>query len=247
MGLPYVVSDDENCTVVFTGYHMSSDKPIAEFAILNKTSDKKLRAQATDAIANGTEIQNFSGAYAQANTGEQGSGWGSFYGKEADKTVSLVKGELTEMTCAITVSDMTNTKKEDLETYPLSWKADESGKDFKKVEKKKVIDQKDVFSLSVTGIRGASDDVVAIEYSSGYKGKGNVAFDSKDDWKVNGVDMQLLNAGLQYKNGNGSHHYLLLKAKKDGVLKSAAVESVSGTLVVKDADGKEIASGKLEI
>lgn len=246
VGLPYVVVDDENCTVIFTGYHMASDKPVAEFAMLNKTADKRLRMEAKDARANGVDIENFSGAYVYVSPGEQGSGWGSFFGKEGDDTVSLVKGDLKELTCAVTVSDMTGGSSKVLATHPLSWKADESGKGEMKVNQK-VIDEKDVFSLTVTGVRGASDDVVGIEYSSGNPGKGKISFDSKGDWQVNGVDMELLGAGLSYDKGNGSHHFILLKAKNPGALGNDPVKTVTGTLVVKDADGKELASKKLEL
>ena len=246
VGLPYVVADDENCTVVFTGYHMASDKPVAEFSMLNKTADKRLRMEAKDARANGVDIENFSGAYVYVSPGEQGSGWGSFFGKEGDNTVSLVKGDLKELTCAVTVSDVTGGSSKVLATLPLSWKADESGKGEMKVNQK-VIDEKDVFSLTVTGVRGASDDVVGIEYSSGNPGKGKISFDSKGDWQVNGVDMELLGAGLSYDKGNGSHHFILLKAKNPGALGNDPVKTVTGTLVVKDADGKELASKKLEL
>lgn len=246
VGLPYVVVDDENCTVIFTGYHMASDKPVAEFAMLNKTADKRLRMEAKDARANGVDIENFSGAYVYVSPGEQGSGWGSFFGKEGDDTVSLVKGDLKELTCAVTVSDVTGGSSKVLATHPLSWKADESGKGEMKVNQK-VIDEKDVFSLTVTGVRGASDDVVGIEYSSGNPGKGKISFDSKGDWQVNGVDMELLGAGLSYDKGNGSHHFILLKAKNPGALGNDPVKTVTGTLVVKDADGKELASKKLEL
>ena len=246
VGLPYVVVDDENCTVIFTGYHMASDKPVAEFAMLNKTADKRLRMEAKEARANGTDIENFSGAYVYVSPGEQGSGWGSFFGKEGDDTVSLVKGDLKELTCAVTVSDVTGGSSKVLATLPLSWKADESGKNELKADQK-VIDEKDVFSLTVTGVRGASDDVVGIEYSSGNPGKGKISFDSKGDWQVNGVDMDLLGAGLSYEKGNGSHHFILLKAKNPGALGNDPVKTVTGTLVVKDADGKELASKKLEL
>ena len=246
VGLPYVVVDDENCTVIFTGYHMASDKPVAEFAMLNKTADKRLRMEAKDARANGVDIENFSGAYVYVSPGEQGSGWGSFFGKEGDNTVSLVKGDLKELTCAVTVSDVTGGSSKVLATHPLSWKADESGKGEMKVNQK-VIDEKDVFSLTVTGVRGASDDVVGIEYSSGNPGKGKISFDSKGDWQVNGVDMELLGAGLSYDKGNGSHHFILLKAKNPGALGNDPVKTVTGTLVVKDTDGKELASKKLEL
>ena len=250
VGLPYVIVDDELCTVLFTGYHMSSDHPVAEFAMLNKTSDRKLSMDTEDAIANGIEIEDFSGAYVYVGPGEKGTGWGSFFGKEGDDVVTLVKGELEELTCVVTVADTTEWPNEELGTYAFSWKADKSGKNqitIDKKDKKKAIEEEGVFSFTVDAVRGANDDYVDVEYTSGYSGSGNVTFDSKDDWKVNGVDVELLDAGKPFEHGNGWYRHILLKAKKSGSLGNEPVKTVEGTIVVKDADGKEIAQGKIKV
>lgn len=245
-GLPYVVVDDDLCTVVFTGYHMASDKPVAEFTMLNKTADKRLRMQASDAHANGTEIQDFSGAFVYVDPGEQGSGWGSFFGMDGDDVISLVKGELEELTCVVTVADVTDYPNEVITTVPMYWKASTDDDNVREVDQK-LIDQEDVFSLTATGIRGASDDTVAIEYSSSYSGKGNISFGSQDDWKVNGEDMVLLGDGMSFEKGSGWHHFILLKAKYADSLGDEPVKTIEGTLIVMDADGKEIAAQKVEL
>ena len=246
VGLPYVVLDDEDCTIIFTGYHMGTENPVAEFSMFNKTPNKRLRMEATDAHANGIEIENFSGAFVYVDPGEQGSGWGSFFGKDGDDVISLVKGELKELTCVVDVADVTGGSRKEMGTYPLSWKADESGKGEKSV-KEKVIDEEGVFSLTATGIRGASDDVVGIEYSSSYPGKGKLRFDSKDDWRVNGVGMELIGADMPFEYGNGWHHFILLKTKNPGALGNDPVKTIEGTIVVKDESGKELTSQKLKL
>ena len=250
VGLPYVVMDDELCTIIFTGYHMGSEHPVAEFALLNKTSDKRLRMEAEDARANGIDVEDFSGAWVSADPGEQATAWGLFFGMDGEHVVSLVKEELKELTCTISVADATNWPYEDLGTYPFSWKEEESGEGRMSIDqkkKKKAIDEEGVYSLTVTDVRGTSDDFVGIGYDSWYKGEGNISFDSKDDFKVNGVDMEVVGAGMPFDNQNGLCHVLLLKAKNPGALGNAPLETVEGTLIVKDADGKEIASGKIEL
>ena len=250
VGLPYVVMDDELCTIIFTGYHMGGEHPVAEFALLNKTSDKRLRMEAEDARANGIDVEDFSGAWVSADPGEQATAWGLFFGMDGEHVVSLVKGELEELTCTISVADATNWPYEDLGTYPFSWKAEESGEGRMSIDqkkKKKAIDEEGVYSLTVTDVRGTSDDIVGIGYDSWYKGEGSISFDSKDDFRVNGVDMEVVGAGMPFDNQNGLCHVLLLKAKNPGALGNAPLETVEGTLIVKDADGKEIASGKIEL
>ena len=59
--------------------------------------------------------------------------------------------------------------------------------------------------------------------------------------------MEVVGAGMPFDNQNGLCHVLLLKAKNPGALGNAPLETVEGTLIVKDADGKEIASGKIEL
>lgn len=247
-GLPFLIDDNDQYTLVFTGYHMGSKNPVAEFWAYNKTTDKTLDFEMRNVVANGIEIEDFSGGYIYLHPNEQDNAWGCFFGKDdQDKTISLVEGELDDLSCDIVVYDNTESYKNTaLKEYSITWKADAASQDHSDL-KKKVIDEEGVFSLTVNRILGANDDVVELEYTSSYPNGKELVFDSKDDWKVNGKDAELLGAGAKMEIGNGWHHYIILKAKNTGELGDEPVKTVEGTLIVMDADGKELVAQKVEL
>ena len=243
-GLPYVVADDETCTIVFTGYHMAADSPVAEFEFVNNSGDTLSFSGTGEVTGNGKEIQNLSAAWPAVDPGEQESAWGSFFATEGGETVSVLEGDLTSLSCAIKVRKTKGTVSDSLATYPLKWEADAA-----KVAKKTdttILENEGGVTMRVTGILPVSDGIVAIEYWGSYKGEGKALVDGSD-WKANGKDVVLLGAGSPLGTGTAGHHYLLFHAASADDLRDEAIESLAGTLTIRDADGKELISKQVSL
>ncbi len=240
VGLPYVVADDEACTIVFTGYHMAGKNPVAEFEFVNNSNEKLHFNASKNVTGNGTEIQNLSAAWPTVEPGEQESAWGSFFAKDGDKTVSVLEGDLTQLSCVASAGQWGSSNKK---TYPLKWEADP--KQATKDVGVKLLDEENDVTLTVTKVLPASDGVVVLEYRGSRKGSGKVLLDGSG-WKVNGKDVELLGAGSPLGTGTVGHHHLMFRAKSASDLRNGAVESISGTLVLRDQDGKELVSKKID-
>lgn len=242
-GLPYVVADDEVCTIVFTGYHMASDNPVAEFEFVNN-SDEVLRFSAAyDVTGNGKKIENLSAAWPSLKPGEQDSAWGSFFATEDDKTVSVLEGDLESLSCVVKVSKKTG-ETGNAGVYPFKWEADAS-KVAKKVDKK-IVDDENGVTVHVTSVLPAGDGIVAVEYSGSYKGDGD-ALVGGSGWKANGADVELLGVGSPLGTGSAGHSYLLFRAKGANDLREGEIKNLTGTLVISDADGKELVNKPVEM
>lgn len=242
-GLPYVVADDEVCTIVFTGYHMASDDPVAEFEFVNN-SDEVLRFSAAyDVTGNGKKIENLSAAWPSLKPGEQDSAWGCFFATEDDKTVSVLEGDLTSLSCVVKVSKKTG-ESGNAGVYPFKWEADAS-KVAKKMDKK-IVDNENGVTVHVTSVLPAGDGIVAVEYSGSYEGDGD-ALVGGSGWKANGADVELLGVGSPLGTGSAGHNYLLFRAKGANDLREGEIKSLTGTLVISDADGKELVNKPVEL
>lgn len=241
VGLPYVVADDEVCTIVFTGYHMASENPVAEFEFINNSDEKLHFSAAKNVTGNGVEIENLSAAWPTVEPGEQESAWGSFFATEGDDVVSVLKGDLTQLSCVASAGQWGSQNKA---TYPLKWEADP--KQATKDVEIKLLDKENDVSMTLTKILPASDGIVALEYKGSYKGKGSVLVDG-EGWKVNGKDVELLGAGSPMGTGTAGHHYLLFHAKNADDLREGDVETLTGTLTLHDEDGKEVVSKQFDL
>ncbi|MDO4797155.1 MAG: hypothetical protein Q4A01_03945 [Coriobacteriales bacterium] len=241
VGLPYVVADDELCTIVFTGYHMAGDDPVAEFQFVNNSNGKLSFTAARNVTGNGKSIENLSAAWPSVEPGEQESAWGSFFGKDGDKVVSVLEGELTQLSCVASAGERSSSNKT---TYPLKWEADP--KQATKEVKQKLLDDENGVSLTVTKVLPASDGIVALEYSGTHQGGEKVLLDGSG-WKVNGKEVELLGASSPMGMGSVGHHYLLFRAKSADDLRDGAVESLAGTLVLHDLNGKEVVNKQLDV
>ena len=243
-GLPYVVADDEFCTIVFTGYHMSGDSPVAEFQFVNNSSDALSFYKAGEVTGNGKTIENLSAAWPAVDPGEQESAWGSFFATENGNTVTVLDGDLKSLSFAIKVRKKGTWKDEDiLGLYPFKWEAD-AKKVAKKADTTFVEDEGGV-TMRVTSVLPASDGIVAVEYWASYKGEGKAFIDGKD-WKANDKDVTLLGVGSPMGTGVG-YHYLLFHAANADDLKEGAIDSLTGTLILRDADGKELVNKQVKL
>ena len=241
LGLPYVVADDEVCTIVFTGYHMSADNPIAEFEFVNHTKGSYHFFAEHDVTANGEKIDNFSAGWPTINGVGQDSAWGNFFSTEDDKVVSVVEGNLEQLSCVMSVGKWGS---DPVASYPLKWQADPE-QQFKELDGKMIDDEGGV-TIILQKVLPASDGIVAVEYKGSYKGEGPVTIEG-DGWSVNGKDVELLSAGTPLSTGTVGHRYLLFRAKNAGDLREGRVERLAGTLIIRDAEGKELVNEMFEL
>ena len=241
LGLPYVVADDEVCTIVFTGYHMSADNPIAEFEFINHTKGRYHFFAEHDVTANGEKIDNFSAGWPTIDGVGQDSAWGNFFSTEDEKVVSVVEGNLEQLSCVMSVG---NWGSDPVASYPLKWQADPE-QHFKELDGKMIDDEGGV-TVTLQKVLPASDGIVAVEYKGSYKGEGPVTIDG-DGWSVNGKDVELLSAGTPLSTGTVGHRYLLFRAKNAGDLREGRVERLAGTFIIRDAEGKELVNEMLEL
>ena len=241
LGLPYVVADDEVCTIVFTGYHMSADNPIAEFEFINHTKGSYHFFANNDVTANGEKIENFSAGWPTIDGEGQDSAWGNFFATEDDKVVSVVEGNLEQLSCVMNVGKWGS---DPVASYPLKWQADPK-QHFKELDGKMIDDEGGV-TITLQKVLPASDGIVAVEYKGSYKGEGPVTIDG-DGWSVNGKDVELLSTGTPLSTGTVGHRYLLFRAKNAGDLREGRVERLAGTFIIRDAEGKELVNEMLEL
>ncbi|MBR3315710.1 MAG: hypothetical protein IKG18_16420 [Atopobiaceae bacterium] len=241
LGLPYVVADDEVCTIVFTGYHMSADNPIAEFEFVNHTKGSYHFFAEHDVTANGEKIDNFSAGWPTINGVGQDSAWGNFFSTEDDKVVSVVEGNLEQLSCVMSVGKWGS---DPVASYPLKWQADPE-QQFKELDGKMIDDEGGV-TITLQKVLPASDGIVAVEYKGSYKGEGPVTIEG-DGWSANGKDVELLSAGTPLSTGTVGHRYLLFRAKNAGDLREGRVERLAGTLIIRDAEGKELVNEMFEL
>ena len=241
VGLPYVVADDEVCTIVFTGYHMGGDNPVAEFQFVNHTDERLYFSAAHDVTANGKTIENLSAAWPTIDGAGQESAWGSFFGKEGDKVVSVIEGDLKQLSCAVKVTAWGSEPKA---MYPLKWEADP--KQAKRELEGKLIDDEGGVSLTLQKVLPASDGIVAVEYQASYKGEGHPTIDG-DEWTANGKEVECLSNGSPLGTATFGNQYLLFRAKDAGDLRGEDIESLEGILAMNDAEGKKIVNQKLTL
>ena len=129
-------------------------------------------------------------------------------------------------------------------SYPLKWQADPE-QQFKELDGKMIDDEGGV-TITLQKVLPASDGIVAVEYKGSYKGEGPVTIEG-DGWSVNGKDVELLSAGTPLSTGTVGHRYLLFRAKNAGDLREGRVERLAGTLIIRDAEGKELVNEMFEL